>query len=220
MSKMAKTIAFIDSIWERLVPFFLVFFFVLVVSYGVLFLVDFVPEDPSEDSVTSFSEMIDVRDQSASALTALGNTDPYPSRIVIEKLGTDAPILNPASGAVNVLDAALLEGVVRHPESATFVNEGNMVLFGHSSYLPTVHNRNFQAFNGLEKLTRGDTIRVMSEGTEYVYRVQKVYETSVAATDIPLTNGRAELTLVTCNSFGSKDDRFVVEAMLVGEYER
>ena len=215
---MAHIISIIDSIWERLVPFFLVFAFVLVVSYGVLLLVDFVPEDTSSSDTVSFSELVDVRTQSASV--ALADTAAYPERIVIEKLGTDTPVLNPASSAIAVLDAALLEGVVRHPDSATFLNEGNMVLFGHSSYLPTVHNKNFQAFNGIQKLMRGDTIRVYSGDREYVYRVEKIYETSVAASDIPLTNGRAELTLVTCNSFGAKDDRFVVEATLVGEYER
>lgn len=220
MPTTAKIIGFVDSIWERFMPFFLVFSFILVISYGVLLLVDFVPEDPNtrESDMVSFSEIVDMRDQTANVSGAI-DVDQYPERIVIEKLGTDAVVLNPANRDIQVLDAALLEGVVRHPDSADFAKKGNMVLFGHSSYLPTVHNKNFQAFNGLEKLTRGDTIRVYSEDREYVYRVEKIYETSVAATDIPLTNGRAELTLVTCNSFGSKDDRFVVEAILIGEYE-
>jgi sortase (surface protein transpeptidase) len=29
------------------------------------------------------------------------------------------------------------------------------------------------------------------------------------------TPGKAKLTLATCNSFGSKDDRFIVEASLI-----
>jgi LPXTG-site transpeptidase (sortase) family protein len=104
---------------------------------------------------------------------------------------------------------------VRHPDSADFKNVGNIFILGHSSYLPNVVNKSFQAFNGIQKMTWGDKIRLQSADTEYIYRVEKVYKTKASDAVVPPTPGKARLTLATCNSFGSKDDRFVVEAVLI-----
>jgi LPXTG-site transpeptidase (sortase) family protein len=90
-----------------------------------------------------------------------------------------------------------------------------MFILAHSSYLPTVFNKNFQAFNGIQDLVWGDTIRVRSVDAEYIYSVQKVYQAKASEVAVPATPGKAQLTLATCNSFGSKDDRFVVEATLI-----
>ncbi|MEZ4200358.1 MAG: hypothetical protein R3B69_02055 [Candidatus Paceibacterota bacterium] len=56
----------------------------------------------------------------------------------ISALGRTVPVLNPASRSVAVLDEALLSGVVRHPDSADFSEPGNILILGHSSYLPNV----------------------------------------------------------------------------------
>jgi LPXTG-site transpeptidase (sortase) family protein len=141
--------------------------------------------------------------------------DPYPNRIIIDALNKEIPVLNPQSRAVADLDAALLNGVVRHPDSADFSEEGNMLILGHSSYLPNVLNRHFQAFNGIQELTWGDLIRVQSGETEYVYRVDRVYEALASEVVVEPRWGTPMLTLATCDSFGSKDDRFIVEASLV-----
>jgi LPXTG-site transpeptidase (sortase) family protein len=50
---------------------------------------------------------------------------------------------------------------------------------------------------------------------EYLYRVDRVYETSADDAEVKIETGKPKLTLVTCDSFGSKSDRFVVEATLV-----
>ena len=90
-----------------------------------------------------------------------------------------------------------------------------MFLFGHSSYLPHVLNKNFQAFNDIQKLVWGDIIRVQSSDTERQYRVSRVYKTAASEAEVSFEGEGTRLTLVTCNSFGTKDDRFVVEAELV-----
>ncbi|MCA9366570.1 sortase, partial [Candidatus Kaiserbacteria bacterium] len=103
--------------------------------------------------------------------------DPLPSRIIFDALdGKSVTVLNPTSNSVAALDEALLTGVVRHPDSADLVSNGNVFILGHSSYLPNVFNKNFQAFNGIQNLTWGDTIRVQSSDTEYIYRVDKVFK--------------------------------------------
>lgn len=201
----------------RKVPFFITFFLVVILTYAALYAIDFVPEAPSDAAVEEETEPVtDAPD------VAIAEEEPVehalPNKIIFDSLnGKEVLVLNPESKEIAALDAALLEGVVRHPDSADFANEGNIFILGHSSYLPNVLNRNFQAFNGIQELTWGDHIRLQSADTEYVYRVERVFEASAADVVVPMTPGEARLTLATCDSFGAKDDRFVVEAVLIGQ---
>jgi len=144
-----------------------------------------------------------------------GGGDNTPDRLIIDKLDRSVAVLNPSSDTIEAMDAALLKGVVRHPDTADFVDTGNMLILGHSSYLPNVFNKNFQALNGLQNLTWGDIVRLQSADTEYVYRVERVYQAKATELTIPNDRGESRLTLATCNTFGAKEDRFVVEAVLV-----
>jgi len=94
--------------------------------------------------------------------------------------------------------------------------EGNVFILGHSSYLPNVFNQNFQAFNGIQDLEWGDVIEVTSADTVYEYRVEKVYRARAQDVTVPIAGTGNMLTLATCNSFGSVDDRYVVEANQTG----
>ncbi|MDD3531702.1 MAG: sortase [Candidatus Pacebacteria bacterium] len=139
-----------------------------------------------------------------------------PTNIEIPTIGLKATIANPTTIDVETLDAELLKGAVRYPTSARLGETGNVVLFGHSSYLPIVNNQAYKTFNGIQKLVAGDTITVYSAGAAYTYRVRSVAKES-AATNAGIslvTTGRV-LTLSTCNSFGTKTDRFVVTADFV-----
>lgn len=210
---------------EQRVLFFLVSVGVLALTYGFFFMIDFLPEKPTAAVVdTTLSGDIDAGGTSIESVTSLDEefvapvvaVDPYPVSIIFDTLaGKIVPVLNPESRAVAALDTALLSGVVRHPDSADFERTGTIFLFGHSSYLPNVINKNFQAFNGIQKLVWGDTIRLRSSDTEYVYRVDRVYKASADDAEVKIEEGVHKLTLATCNSFGSKDDRFVVESTLV-----
>lgn len=138
-----------------------------------------------------------------------------PERIEISKIGLAAVIANPATTAIDALDAELLKGAVRYPTSALLGEDGNVVLFGHSSYLPVVRNPAYKAFNGIQKLVAGDTITVYSSGAAYTYRVRSVEKESANDAGIPLEGSGRVLTLATCDSFGEKTDRFVVVADFV-----
>ena len=139
-----------------------------------------------------------------------------PMKIEIEKIGLVAIIANPETTAVEVLDEGLLKGAVRYPTSAKLGEAGNVVLFGHSSYLPVVGNQAYKTFNGIQKLVAGDTITVYSAGAAYTYRVRGVAKESAASNaGISLEATGRVLTLSTCNSFGAKSDRFVVTADFV-----
>lgn len=198
---------------EQRVVFFLVFAGVLSLTYGLFFVIDFLPQKPVEDAPALVDEEIPETDVVADIPKEI---DPLPMRIIFDTLESrEVPVLNPASASVSALDTALLSGAVRHPNSADFERVGTIFLFGHSSYLPSVVNKNFQAFNGVQKLVWGDIIRLQSSDTEYVYRVDRVYKVSAADAEVAIESGTPKLTLVTCNSFGSKEDRFVVEATLI-----
>jgi len=139
-----------------------------------------------------------------------------PQSIYIERLDKTISVLNPTSRLIADLDNALLDGVVRHPDSAHLAQAGNVFILGHSSYLPNVFNPNFQAFNGIQDLAWGDVIEVTGEDDQiYVYRVEEVYEAKASEVIVPIAGDEKRLTIATCDSFGSTDDRFIVEASLV-----
>ena len=138
-----------------------------------------------------------------------------PVAIAIPAIRQSATTINPDSVNVDVLDQALLKGAVRYPTSALLGEEGNVVLFGHSSYLPIVGNSAYRTFNDIQKLKPGDTIIVSSSRTAYTYLVRSVAKANVEATAIPLSVRGRVLTLSTCDSFAAKTDRFIVVADFV-----
>ena len=224
---------FEDIIWPERYRFLATFLAVLTVSYGFLVAIDFVPEPVAEESESG--RYIDVAHAEEAASPAVDDeeliptvaevaTEPVatpeaptavlPVRMVIDALDREIDVLNPTSRRVADLDEALRSGAVRHPDAADFAREGNIFILGHSSHLPNVLNRNYQIFNGIENLQWGDTIRLYSDDTEYIYRVERVYEAKASEATIEIAGTGPRLTLATCDSFGSIDDRYIVEAYL------
>lgn len=219
--------------------FALVFFVVFTLSYAVLYALDWLPEPVTEEATSAMmaeqAEAASTADSDTAVVTAATTTaietpvespnsastvaavpqSVLPHSIAIDRLDKTITVKNPTSRAIADLDNALLGGVVRHPDSATLDDDGNIFILGHSSYLPNVLNRNFQAFNGIQNLAWGDTIRLISDDAEYVYRVEKVYQAKASALTVPVAGTGKMLTLATCNSFGSTDDRYIVEAKLI-----
>ncbi len=141
-----------------------------------------------------------------------------PKSIKIPSIGLFVSVSNPNTTNIKLLDKALLNGAVRYPLSAPLGVSGNVIIFGHSSYLPIVYNQVYKTFNGIQKLKQGEKVFVSSEKVTYVYSVDKVSKESAKSGAIPLLVSGSILTLSTCNSFGTKSDRFVVVAHLVGSY--
>lgn len=179
---------------------------------------DFIPEAPKTEQDTIKKEETTIIENTAQKEKLPVGTlkEPIsPTTLYIKKLDRTVTIANPTSNSVAVLDEALLHGVVRHPDSAKLGANGNVFILGHSSYLPTVINKNFQAFNGIQNLAWGDTIEVRSNTATITYQVEKVYKAKAEDVTVPLQGTGPRLTLATCNSFGSKDDRFIVEAKAI-----
>lgn len=213
-----KTAAFIKGFqkayskkWSFLVAFLAVFF----MSFSVLVSFDVVPEAPKVAETPTVS--LAASPLVATGVTPKGQGD-LPVRIEIPSVGVKATVANPSSTDIDVLDAALLKGVVRYPTSAKLGEEGNVIIMGHSSYLPVVHNQAFKAFNEIQNLKVGEEILVHADGRTYVYAVEKVMEADAKSAAIPLSVAGQKLTLATCDSFGDTSGRFVVTANLVESY--
>lgn len=196
---------------------FAVVFFGSVVALGQMDLLPDAPRATTPPAVVLTANVLSAADLTSSpqALTPVRSAE-EPVKIAIPAIRLAATISNPTTTNLTVLDTGLLSGAVRYPTSALLGESGNVVLFGHSSYLPIVGNQAYKTFDGIQKLVVGDTIAVSSTDTAYTYRVTSVVKESAASdTGIPLAVGGRELTLVTCNSFATKSDRFVVTAEFV-----
>ncbi len=183
-----------------------IFAFVFLVSVLILARLDLLPDaSPASPAPAA-----------AVAITTTVATRPVselPLKIEISAINLQAIIANPVTTEIEGLDQALLKGAVRYPTSAKLGEDGNVVLFGHSSYLPVVKNQAYKTFNGIQKLVVGDVIAVSSSDIVYTYRVRSVTKESAASdAGIPLAVSGRVLTLSTCDSFGAKTDRFVVVA--------
>lgn len=143
-----------------------------------------------------------------------------PTHLSISKINLDVQILNTQSRDAGVLDEALKKAPVRYMDSAKLGEDGNILIFAHSSHLPVVHNQMFKVFNRLSELKVGDTITVSGDGESHVYSVVLIRkaDASEEVIDLSKNNGR-RLTLSTCDNFGAKTSRWVVEAVYVGKSE-
>ncbi len=203
-----------EQIWAEKIKFLMAFFLIFTFSYVVLLALDFLPEAPKEESTEVNTEEVKSETEEVIEVVPVAEekTNVLPLQLRIEKLDRLVNILNPDSRAIADLDNALLNGVVRHPDSATLGQDGNVFILGHSSYLPNVFNKNFQAFNGIQDLVWGDLIELRSADEVFVYRVEKVYRAKAKDVTVPIAGEEKILTIATCNSFGTVDDRYIVEA--------
>ncbi len=186
-------------------------FFAVVFLGSVLILarLDLLPETLPKPAVPA---VVLTADQSATASVTVPSVPELPTKITIPAIGLSATIANPDTTDVSILDGELLKGAVRYPTSAKLGETGNVVLFGHSSYLPIVNNQAYKTFDGIQRLAVGDVVTVYSSTAAYSYRVRSVAKESANDAAIPLSVDDKELTLSTCDSFGEKTDRFVVTA--------
>lgn len=201
---MQKNRGVIGNIAERPLAFTLTFLVLFILTYIFFAAVDALPE-PAKNTP-------------GGGVAASPQGVELPVRAAASAIRMDVGVENPTSQNIAVLDEALLRGAVRYPSSAKLGEEGTVFLFGHSSYLPVVHNQAYKAFNRIQDLKTGDTVSVYSGTTEYRYAVTGVRVADATEDVIELSQTGRKLVLVTCDSFSSKTSRFVVTADLVGTY--
>ena len=185
------------------------FLCVFAISFAVLYLLNFVPSELQDQNTTTLPT------DTASTTTIGQKQYELPVRIAIEKIGVNSIVQNPTTTNIYALDDLLLHGVVRYPGSG-LPGQGNMFFFGHSTGLKLVNNQAFREFNNLKNLVAGDTILVYSDTHVYTYKVNNVRMTNADEVLVDFSVKKNMLTLSTCNTFGQKQERYVVEADFVG----
>lgn len=145
-----------------------------------------------------------------------------PKHIVIPAIGLDLPVQNIGSRDINVLYENLKNGPIRYVDSARLGEDGNVLIFGHSSRIPVVKNRMYKAFNRVPELKAGDTITLTGQidGVErsYLYGVVSVEQKDIQdpTAVVSLAKEGRRLTLVTCDTLTGETARFVLTADFIG----
>lgn len=142
-----------------------------------------------------------------------------PVEIKISSVGIDLPVQNPSTTDVDALDALLNKGPARYVSSAELGVSGNVLIFAHSSHLPIVTNKMFQAFNQIPNVNPGASVELDgADGKAYLYSVDSVVKADTSdGTTINLDPSQGEkLTLVTCDTLTSTSARFILTAHFVG----
>jgi LPXTG-site transpeptidase (sortase) family protein len=138
-------------------------------------------------------------------------TDELPLYIEVPSLGIRSGVESPETTSVSVLDNALSRGPVYYQGSGTPGNR-NMLIFGHSTGFSIVHNQAYKVFNNIKLGKKGDYVYVRTSTGVYTYVIREVKKMSKYSTWIQFNSDKALLTLSTCDSFGKKSDRWVLEA--------
>lgn len=184
-------------------------------TYFVLAWMGFIPEQFKGSEVnreSSVENNFEYTEENSNNLNDTANGQIlYPDRIVIPKIGVDSDVQKPQSQDVAVLDQALTKGAVYYPGSGTISN-GNMFIFGHSTNWKVVNNPAYKTFNDLDKLNVGDEINIESNGKTFIYKVKKVTLVDEEEALVSFNKTGKTLTISTCNTFGAKQERWVVDA--------
>ncbi len=142
-----------------------------------------------------------------------------PQSIFFPSIKKEVSVFNPEEKNLATLSSFLLKGAVRYPESAFLNQDGNVFIFGHSSYAKIVKNQAYKAFTGIYQLKAGEEIQVTGTENVYVYKIRSVQSVTNAAA-IPLSNDGRTLTLSTCNVPGSVENRVIVIADLISSHPK
>jgi LPXTG-site transpeptidase (sortase) family protein len=136
--------------------------------------------------------------------------------IYIPKIGVMAPIVVEDSDDKDVLLKSLDKGVLLFPGSVEPGNIGSTVILGHSS--GAIWSSGYKSvFSLLNKLERGDLIKIYFDNEEFVYRVSRLNILSVEKLDevVGDNDGTNTLFLSSCWPIGTPWNRIVAMATLV-----
>jgi sortase A len=139
-----------------------------------------------------------------------------PPKVIINKINVNAPVIFDQT-TVNEANfqKALQHGTVHYPNTAVPGQQGNVVIFGHSSGQWWAPGNYKFVFTLLNKLQYGDTIFVEYQGVRYIYRVSNI--SVVKPDDLSVLNqgGNSMLTLITCTPVGTSQKRLIVQAQQI-----
>lgn len=135
------------------------------------------------------------------------------SQIIIQKINLETPVnFTETRVSQAAFQQDMRQGVVHYPGTALPGEEGNVVIFGHSSDAWWAPGQYKYVFVLLNKLTNDDLVAVDYQGQRYVYRVYNVK--LVKPTELKVLNQSSahDLTLITSAPVGTNSKRLVISA--------
>lgn len=212
MKSFFRIIGLIVSSWYEFLFVGVIAFFITFTSLGLL---DMLPSSFQIAAAGGVDSYIQKKAIPAGQLEEMsGVLGEIPLRVIVPKIGVDAPILNPEVDTLEVLDAALLKGAVHYPGSGNIAEQKPMFLFGHSTSRLQPRSEVYKTFNRMAELRPGDEIQIEGVNKVAVYKVvfSGIYRDQDVLVD--LTGKGSDLIMSTCNTFGKKEERIVVRAVL------
>ena len=134
------------------------------------------------------------------------------TRIVIPKIGVDAPVvLSPIQNQTWQVDH--LGQAVGHLEgTAPPGSESNIVLAGHITLAEGVYG----PFAGLGQLAAGDAVTVYYGEQPFNYMVDGLQTVDRTAIEVTYPSGTGQITLITCNNWSSEEGRYIERLIVKG----
>lgn len=150
---------------------------------------------------------------------AAGDAKPW-VRIVISKIGVDAPLVWSQSLDEDEQLKDLEKGLSHFPKTAAPGQTGNMVISGHSSnyfWAKGDYNHIFKDLGELQKGDKVEAVTVQRNGrlVKYIYQVTEKFVTAPDDERIFADSDRETLTLSTCWPLGTNFKRIIVKAEMV-----
>lgn len=138
-------------------------------------------------------------------------------RLLVGKIGVDAPMVAPSDATKQGILASLEDGVGLYPGSSAPGESGRAVILGHSSRASWYRGGYATVFALLPQLRSGDEFYVLSNTKKYTYRVFYSGVMSPNDTNVLLSSepSDSEITLITCYPIGGASQRKVVQAKLI-----
>ncbi|HUO75633.1 MAG TPA: sortase [Candidatus Paceibacterota bacterium] len=145
---------------------------------------------------------------------------PDNAKLVIDKIGVDAPIVFNVPDNTDLIYNQLENGVVHYSITAKPGTPGTGIILGHSSAYPWYKGKYGAVFALLTKLNAGDQFYVQySDGRTFVYEVKESlvfnpFNASARLTELENAPGN-NLILVSCYPVGTNYLRIAVRAQQI-----
>jgi LPXTG-site transpeptidase (sortase) family protein len=137
------------------------------------------------------------------------------ARIMIPKIGVDAPIVFAQSRDEKDIQQNLQNGVVHYPGTAMPGELGNVFLTGHSSNYSWAKGHYNYVFTLIEKMSPGDVVIIYYNGGEYDYQVTGTKIVEPTQIEVLNPTPTRVLSLMSCWPVYTSQKRMIVLAQQI-----
>ena len=173
-------------------------------------------QNNTKENTPNVTDSRDEKNSVSDSQSSTNTAQQEETTLTISKTSTSAPInLNIDGNNMEGYMKSLESGVAHLKSTALPGENGNTVIFGHSSYYKNKPGNYKTVFAKLNNLAVGDEIKINYKSKDLIYkvtekRIVKPEDTSVVNQD----KTQKILTLITCWPVGTTNERLVIRADL------